>query len=55
MRVHFGLGDASQIEKVAIRWPSGLNQSLTGVAVDHIYRVVEGAPSAQEFTAKGQP
>jgi hypothetical protein len=55
MRVHFGLGDSSEIEKVQIRWPSGANQTLTGVPVDHIYRVVEGAPAVQEFTAKAKP
>lgn len=41
LRVHFGLGTASQIESVEIRWPSGQVDLLKGVAVDRFYSVVE--------------
>lgn len=42
MRVHFGLGEAKEIERVEIRWPSGLRQQLGQLECDHIYKVVEG-------------
>ena len=42
LRVHFGLGSATKIEKVEIHWPSGYNEALTNLAVDHYYSVVEG-------------
>ena len=29
MRVHFGLGAASKIESVQVRWPSGLVEKIT--------------------------
>jgi len=41
-RVHFGLGNASRIDKIAIHWPSGVKQEISVGGVDRIYTVVEG-------------
>ena len=41
-RLHFGLGAATRIDKVEIRWPSGNVQELRVPGVDRIYTVVEG-------------
>ena len=43
-RLHFGLGAATRIDDLEIRWPSGLVQKLApaAVAVNRIYRVEEG-------------
>ena len=43
MRLHFGLGTATAIEKVEVRWPSGVKQTLTGVPVDKLTKIVEGS------------
>jgi len=41
--VHFGLGDASKVDRLTIRWPSGKLQELTNLAADrHI--VVDEEP-----------
>ncbi|HEU5401165.1 MAG TPA: CRTAC1 family protein, partial [Terriglobales bacterium] len=40
-RVHFGLGAASVIDTLTIRWPSGKEQVLEKVAVDQVLRVEE--------------
>ena len=40
-RVHFGLGTASKIEKIEITWPSGIKQTLTGIAADQVLTVKE--------------
>src|SRR5262249_35587574 len=32
--VHFGLGDATKVDRLTIRWPSGAEQVLTDVAGD---------------------
>ena len=40
-RVHFGLGAASQADRVEIRWPSGTKQELTAVRARQILRVIE--------------
>jgi enediyne biosynthesis protein E4 len=42
-RVHFGLGDASTVESLEVRWPSGQVDQHTGVTTDRIYRLREGA------------
>jgi enediyne biosynthesis protein E4 len=42
LRVHFGLGVAQKIDSVEIRWPSGMVESLTNVAVDQFHAVLEG-------------
>ena len=40
-RVHFGLGAATKIDKVVLRWPSGKEQVLENVAVDRVMTVEE--------------
>ena len=39
--VHFGLGSAKTVEEVKIYWPSGVNQTLTGVAANQMLEVSE--------------
>jgi len=39
-RLHFGLG-SSGIGRVTIRWPSGTQQVLDGLAVDRLYEITE--------------
>jgi hypothetical protein len=40
-RLHFGLGLNPKIEKVLIRWPSGIRQTLANLAVDKLYQIEE--------------
>jgi hypothetical protein len=42
-RVHFGLGGESSIQKLEIRWPSGVRQTLMNVAVDQVLQIDEPA------------
>lgn len=39
--VHFGLGDASVVEQLVIRWPSGGEKVLEGVEVNQLLELVE--------------
>lgn len=41
-RVHFGLAEATKIDKLEVLWPSGLVQTFEQIAADKIYRIVEG-------------
>jgi enediyne biosynthesis protein E4 len=41
LRIHFGLANATKIDKVEIHWPSGYKEVLTNVAVDQHYSVLE--------------
>ncbi len=40
-RLHFGLGDATRVDWIEIRWPSGARQVLENVAARQILTVVE--------------
>jgi hypothetical protein len=42
MRVHFGLGKATKIDSLEIRWPSGKVETIKGLAADQFYSVLEG-------------
>ena len=42
LRVHFGLGAATKIDSVEIRWPSGKTETLNDLAADKYYSVLGG-------------
>jgi len=42
LRVHFGLGAAKRIDSVEIHWPSGKTETLSDLASDQFYSVLEG-------------
>jgi hypothetical protein len=48
MRVHFGLGAATKIDWVEIRWPSGLTERFDDLAVDKIHTIKEGTGKSAE-------
>jgi enediyne biosynthesis protein E4 len=41
LRIHFGLANATKIDKVEISWPSGQKETLSNLAVDQHYYVLE--------------
>jgi hypothetical protein len=43
LRLHFGLGKSSRAEKIVIRWPSGLVETLSDLAANQYYVVREGS------------
>jgi hypothetical protein len=42
LRPHFGLGEATRVDRVEVHWPGGRVDRRTNVAVDQILTVVEG-------------
>ena len=50
---HFGLGQATQIDALEIRWPSGLVQQIENPPVNDTIRVVEGEPGWSKVYARG--
>jgi hypothetical protein len=42
LRIHFGLGNASKADKITIRWPSGVIETLQNLRANQYYTVVEG-------------
>ncbi len=47
--LHFGLGDASRIERLEVRWPSGHVQTFENLPVNHQFTITEpdSTPPAQ--------
>src|SRR4029453_93104 len=39
--LHFGLGDATTVDRIEIRWPDGRLQRIAGVAADQVLHVAE--------------
>lgn len=46
-RVHFGLGQEKTAQKIEIRWPSGIRQTLPDVAGDQILQIDEPAATSE--------
>ena len=42
LRLHFGLGSATKIDLVEVRWPNGKVESFKDVAADKIHSITEG-------------
>jgi enediyne biosynthesis protein E4 len=43
LRIHFGLGSETKIDSLEIRWPSGKVETLSNLAPDKFYAVLEGS------------
>jgi enediyne biosynthesis protein E4 len=46
-RVHFGLGDATVIDRIELSWPTGVHQVLTNVKADQLLTVTENSTLKQ--------
>lgn len=46
-RVHWGLGNVTRLDKLTIRWPSGVMQELRDVAADQILKIVQPAAKSE--------
>jgi hypothetical protein len=42
LRLHFGLGSATKVDSVEIRWPSGAVDHIGSLPADQFYAVLEG-------------
>ncbi|HEY3443368.1 MAG TPA: CRTAC1 family protein [Paludibaculum sp.] len=43
LRPHFGLGAAEAVDKITVRWPSGVSEEFPGVAAGRLYLLMEGS------------
>lgn len=41
LRVHFGLGDRTRVDRMEIQWPSGIKQTIEDLTVDQVVTVQE--------------
>ena len=42
LRVHFGLGAATRIDSIEVRWPSGATDVIKNLDADKFYSALEG-------------
>jgi enediyne biosynthesis protein E4 len=42
LRIHFGLANHENLDKLEIFWPSGRVETLTNLKADHFYLAKEG-------------
>src|SRR5262249_33529452 len=54
LRLHFGLGAATRIEELQVRWPNGNTESFQSLNADTIYTIVEGS-GVRDTEALPQP
>jgi hypothetical protein len=53
--LHFGLGLATQIDRVDVHWPGGTIQSFRGLEVDSAYRLTQGTGTAEVLPRGERP
>jgi hypothetical protein len=41
-RLHFGLGNATGIDRLEVRWPNGMTENVSGVSANQIVTITEG-------------
>jgi hypothetical protein len=47
--VHFGLGDATSIDSVTVRWVGGTTETFSGVTPGGRFLLVEGSGQAEVY------
>ena len=47
LRVHFGLAETAKLDRLELRWPSGLEEEWRDLAVDRIFPLTEGTGTAR--------
>ena len=46
-RIHYGLGTATAVDRVVIRWPSGAIQTIEHPAIDQLHKVKQSVPDGR--------
>ena len=47
MRLHFGLGDAEQLDKIEVRWPNGALEEFPTAKANQTVLLVEGSGTVE--------
>jgi enediyne biosynthesis protein E4 len=55
LRLHFGLGEATKIDSLEIRWPSGKIETIKDLQADKFYAVLEGQGIVPEEKIRPAP
>lgn len=52
LRAHFGLGEATRVERLEVRWPNGLEEVWVDVSADRILTLKEGTGTSAGATGR---
>mgnify|MGYP002623867032 CR=1 FL=1 len=47
--VHFGLGEATLVDRIEVQWPSGAQQTFSNITADKSIRITEGNPAVEDI------
>jgi peroxiredoxin len=50
--LHFGLGTATDVEKLIVRWPDGGSQEFANIECDRFYRIVQDVVTAHVWSVQ---
>ena len=50
--LHFGLGEATQVEGIEVRWPGGVREKFSDASADGRFRLVQGTGKAEPVSRK---
>ncbi|MFQ5670040.1 MAG: FG-GAP-like repeat-containing protein [Acidobacteriota bacterium] len=53
--VHLGLGEASEVEELEVRWPGGGRDRYWNLQAGRLWKLIEGDPSARSIRLAGVP
>jgi len=53
LRLHFGLGLATRVDRISVRWPSGATEQFPGVAANGQVLLVEGSGTSKRMPGNG--
>ena len=48
-RLHFGLGSATRVDRISVRWPSGTTEQFPAVPADGLVLLVEGSGTVKRL------
>ena len=46
-RIHFGLGQHTNVQKIQVNWRSGIRQTMTNFGIDRLHTIIEGRGRSQ--------
>lgn len=52
LNAHFGIGAATAIDSIVIKWPSGIKNVVTSPAIDQAHHVIEGPSTSVQAPVK---
>jgi enediyne biosynthesis protein E4 len=54
LRVHFGLGESTRVDRLEVRWPGGLEEEFRDLTADRVIRIEEGRGIPMEPRTEGE-